>query len=393
MSDTNRVALRVTEESEYGVTPASPTLKAVPYKAAADLGFAPETVVSDLIRSDRQVSDLILVGGSTAGGFESELAYGIHDSLLEGVMYSAWAINGASDIVATDISIDADSINTVAEDFTTLNVAKGDFIRVSGFSAAALNGVYRINGPVTSTEIPVERAAGAATESAGSSVTIEVGDTLINGVTQKSYTLERSFLDQSSVLYEYLRGMVPGTFSLTASSKSIVECAFGFTGSTQEYTESRVGSVTDESAGSFSVINASSNVGRLAEGGTAIAGTNFVTEATIEIENNLRERNAVGHLGATSIGAGEFSVTGSMNTYFDNKTMAEKVVNNTETSFSMAFTDGSGNTIIFDLPRVKFSEGSPEVSGKNEDVMLNLSYQAILDEELGYTMKVTRISA
>ena len=59
----------------------------------------------------------------------------------------------------------------------------------------------------------------------------------------------------------------------------------------------------------------------------------------------------------------------------------------------MAFTDGSGNTIIFDLPRVKFSEGSPEVSGKNEDVMLNLSYQAILDEELGYTMKVTRISA
>ena len=192
MSDTNRVALRVTEESEYGVTPASPTLKAVPYKAASDLGFAPETVVSDLIRSDRQVSDLILVGGSTAGGFESELAYGIHDSLLEGVMYSAWATNAASDIVATDISIDADSINTVAEDFTTLNVAKGDFIRVSGFSAAALNGVYRINGTVTSTEIPVERAAGAATESAGSSVTIEVGDTLINGVTQKCRRCRRA---------------------------------------------------------------------------------------------------------------------------------------------------------------------------------------------------------
>jgi len=393
MSDTNRVSLRYIEEVTYGTTPATPALTAVPYKAASDLGFTPETTVSELIRSDRQISDLVLVGGSTGGGFDSELAYGIHDSLLEGVCQSAWVTNAASDISATDISIDADSIDTVGEDFTTLGVAAGDWVYISGFTSSALDGFYKINGTVTTTELPIERAAGAAVESAGASVTIKVGDTLVNGVTAKSYTLERSYEDQSTVLYEYLRGMMPGTFSLTAASKAIVECSFGFLGSTQEYTETRVSGATSSSAGSFSVYNASSNVGKIAEGGSPISGSNFVTEATIEIDNNLRERNAVGHLGAVSIGSGEFNVTGSLNTYFDNKTLAEKVVANTETSISLAFKASDGATLIFDLPRVKFSEGSPEVSGKNEDVMLNLAYQAILDETLGYTLKITRISA
>jgi hypothetical protein len=134
-------------------------------------------------------------------------------------------------------------------------------------------------------------------------------------------------------------------------------------------------------------------VGQIVEAGNTIAGANFVTEATIEIENNLRERNAVGSLGAVSIGSGEFTVTGVLNTYFDDKSLAEKVVTNTESSFSISFNDNAGNTLVLDLSRVKFSEGSPEVGSKNEDVMLNLSFQAILNPNTGDTLKITRFSA
>ena len=389
MSDTNRVSLKVIEETgSYGVTPATPAFTSVPYTAAADLGFTPETVVSELIRSDRQISDLVLVGGSTAGGFESELAYGTQDSLIEGVMYSTWSSDAAT-VTASDISLTSTTIDSSAEDFTTLGLVEGDFVRVTGGDGA---GVYKVTGAVTTSSIPV---ANGVVVSAGTATTVASGDTIINGTTQRSYTLEQGFTDQTNPLYSYLRGMVPGTFSMTASSQSIVGVSFGFTGSTQEYTESRITGATDVAASPFAVINAASNVGRLAEGGTQIAGANFVTEATIEIENNLRERTAVGHVGATSIGAGEFGLTGTLNTYFDNKDMANKVINNTETSISMAFTDNAGNTLIFDMPRIKFSEGAPEVSGKNEDVVLNLSYQALqsIVGSLDYTLKITRIPA
>jgi hypothetical protein len=471
MSDTNRVSLRFVEEATYGTTPNTPYLKAIPFTAASDLGQTPETVVSDIIRDDRQVSDLILVGSSAAGGFDTELAYEVHDELLEGVMYSTWGSPGtaasgadvvvtadeiqsaanidladgadlgelnAGDIVSLVGFIDADyKVNkeyevasslsaaittatvdnitaTTTADVKTLTVVgksgtitvaaslittptgwgaqlgleEGDWIRVSGTGA----GTYRVTGAVTTTTIPIANgnAEGPATG------VIRTGAQLSNGVTQKSFTLERAYNDQASVLYEYLRGMVAGTFSLSASAKSLITSSFGFTGSTQEYTTSRVSGTVEKTAtssGSFQVLNSSSNVGDLSENGTPISGNNFVTEATIEVDNGLRERNAVGSLGAVSIGAGEFMVTGTLNTYFDNKTLADKVVNNTLTSISLSFTDTAGNWLVFDMPKVKFAEGSPEVGNKNDDVYLNLSYQAILDATAGHTLRITRFSA
>lgn len=392
MSDTNRVSLRMVEEVTYGVTPDPCTMKAVPFTSSSDLGFTPETVVSEIIRDDRQVSDLVLVGGSTAGGFDTELAAEAQDEAIEGVMFSAWVANTSTD-TGSDVALEAAKISSPADIvFNALGLSEGDWVKVSGFSNALFNRVYRVNGAPTATELPVAKDA-SQLESAGASVTVACGDSIINGTTSKSYTLERKYTDQTVPLYEYLRGMIPGTFSLTASSQSIVTSSVGFTGSTQEYTTTRVPNVTDANAttsGTVEVYNSSSNVGDLAIGGEQVSGANFIMEATIEIDNNLRERVAVDHLGAVSIGAGEFGVSGTLNTYFDNKSLAEAVVNNTATSFSISFSDVNGKTMVFDLPRIKYSEGTPDVSGKNEDVMLNLSYQAILDADLGYTVKITR---
>jgi len=466
MSDTNRVSLRMIEESTYGTTPTSPALKAVPFTSASDLGFTPETVVSEIIRDDRQISDLVLVGGTTSGGFDSELAAEAHDEVLEGVMFSAWSSPGTSgadadvaviddgitstvldlsdggdlgellvnDIVSltgfTDgdyavnkeytvvsstsakittasgnttasagagaktltvvgksgtITVASSAITTPAGWGDQLGLEAGDWVKVSGTGA----GTYRVTGAVSSTNIPI---ANGTAGGPGTGV-VRTGAQLINGTTAKSYTIERLYSDQDTPLYEYLRGMVPGTFSMTASSQSIVNSSFSFIGSAQEFTTSRVSGASDRTAtasGVVSVYNSSSNVGSLAVGGAPVSGTNFITEATVEIDNNLRERYAVNNVGAVSIGSGEFNVTGTLNTYFDNKTLADAVVNNTATSFSISFDDANGKTLVFDLPNVKFSEGAPDVAGKNEDVMLNLTYQAILDADLGYTVKVTR---
>lgn len=481
MSDTNRVSLRFVEEATYGTTPTTPYLKAIPFTAASDLGQTPETVVSDIIRDDRQVSDLILVGSSAAGGFDTELAYEVHDELLEGVMYSTWGAPGltatatdiaivtdgitsasavtmntafgtlaAGDIISvagftgadypvnkeytvvsaaagkittasgqtlasagdevtltlvgkaeTDVVVTASAIQTTAGDWTDLGLVIGDWVKLTHAGTPAVDGVYRVNGTVTATDIPINNTAAAPGTASTGAGEVRVGGQLSNGVTQKSYTLERTYADQGSPagttpLFEYLRGMVAGTFSLSASAKSLITSSFGFTGSTQNYDTNRVASAVDRAAtlsGSFQVLNSSSNVGDLSENGTPISGNNFVTEATIEVDNGLRERNAVGSLGAVSIGAGEFMVTGTLNTYFDNKTLAEKVVNNTLTSISLSFTDTAGNWLVFDMPKVKFSEGSPETGGKNDDVYLNLSYQAILDATAGHTLRITRFSA
>lgn len=391
MSDTNRVGLRYVKEVTAGITPNNPTLEVLPFTGSSDLGFTPETTTSSIIRSDRQVSDLVLVNGTVGGGFDTELIAGTAlDSLLDGVMFSAVTLGSQT----ADERISASSV-------TITDSAGGTQLAANGINSPAMQ-----RGDILKVEVGTETAIGAviATPSANSvtiacamtasgSVTATVTKlpSISNGTTQSSYTMERTYRtgEGADEFEEYLRGMVPGTFSISASASSIVEASFGFTGKTQAFQTAI--SATRNDAPAFSVYNAASNVATIAIGGEPM-GDNFVMEASIEVENNLRERNALGTLGAISVGAGEFSVTGSLNTYFNNSDLIAKVIDNSETSLTLGFNSGD-ESIVFFLPRVKFSEGTPDVSGKNEDVMASISFQAILDESTGYTMAIAKTNA
>lgn len=391
MSDANRVSIRYVEESTGGTTPASPTLEEIKLTGTSDMGFTPETVVSEIIRSDRQENDLILINGTVGGQFDTELISAVHDDLIEGVLWadSTWttetvkqaSFNGTVTLdtpTGQTTIVDSDTNGTIGAG----GIAAGDWIEVSD----GTNTNYMRVASVTNGDTLV--VEGINHTVATGTLTVVQGSEITNGSTQKYFTFEKAYLDHSPVTYEYLRGMVPGTMSLTTSSSAIVTGSFGFTGFSHQATTTRVAGASDQAAPAGVTYNASSNVATIAEGGSN--GLNIATEISIEIDNNLRELNAIGTLGAAEIGAGTFSVSGSIQTYFEDATMLDKLINNTETSLSFAFTDGAGTTMIFDLPSIKFSEGVPEVPGKNEDVMLNLGFQAFANSTLGYTMKVTR---
>ena len=475
MSDSNRVAVRFVEESTLGTTPASPAFFDLRYTGAPSLAFAPETVTSEEIRSDRQVTDLILVGGSTEGELNFEKSFGAKDRIYESLFFSAFQarlskVNGEG---ATQITaVDADSYTVTAGavlvlndliraegftnaanngfkvintgttatdllivgagltvetsppvtarihhvgrrgatgdlvaatgpnrvtstvlDFTTLGLQVGDWVKLAGFAITPANNDFVRISAITATAltldvVPTGWAADAGT---GVQVSIYFGERLVNGVTRKSFTIEEEFGDHSPVTYQYLRGMVPDSYSLSAASQQVVTETIGFLGLNATFQDSgRIAGATTLASRTNSVVNASSNVGRIALGGSAVVGSNFVTELVLEIANGLRELRAIGTLSAVNIGAGRFELTGSLNTYFDNKATALAVVQNTKTSIDFRLTDDASHVYLWDLPRVKFSEGAPEVPGINTDVVLNPGFQAFMHETLGYTAKLIR---
>jgi len=99
----------------------------------------------------------------------------------------------------------------------------------------------------------------------------------------------------------------------------------------------------------------------------------------------------VGTVGAVDIGVGQCNVSGSLNTYFGDKDLLTYLLDNTNSGFDIRF-DNSANdiTLLIDIPSLKFSEGNPEVPGGNQDVTLNLGFQAYMDATLGYTILVGR---
>ena len=495
MSDTNRVALGIVEETTVGTTPTSPVFTALRITGTPELGANPVTVISDEIRSDRQVADLILVGKEAGGNVGMELSFDAQGLTFEGVLGSDWTyrptlVNTAADSDIVGIT-DSSALMLASLWGSTLDFGSsvaGSLIAFTGFGDSGNNGVFfmssvsgntsfgytlslsnasavsdaapaagarirtvgfqggtgtlsttattlvsavattgprldfldlgfdlvigewiKIGGPETINQFATAACNGWARISAiaqytltfdvvptgfttdnGSAKDIQffVGDYIRNSTTEKSYSLERQFQDQSSILYEVFTGMHMNTMTVQARSQSIVTASINFMGFDAAMDTVRTAGATDTDAPTNTVLNSSSNVGRIAENGTAISTNNYVLEMSIIINNNLRRQNAVGSDTSIGIGYGEFNVKGSLSTYFDDKTLADKVIDNTSTSLDIRFGDSSDHVILIDLPTVKYSSGSPQVAGKNQDVVLNLEYQAIRNTTLDYTIHV-----
>lgn len=128
-ANASETRLAFVTESAFGVTPATPTFQNLRFTGES-LNLDRENVVSNEIRPDRNVPDLIQVGGGASGGFDFELSYGTFDTLLESVMQNAWN----ADVLK----------NGITPKFLTLEKtfelgATDSFIRYTGMAADTLS--------------------------------------------------------------------------------------------------------------------------------------------------------------------------------------------------------------------------------------------------------------
>lgn len=92
MVDSSQTRLAYIAESTYGTTPSTPTLKIQRF-VSESLNANIENIVSNEIRADRNVTDLIQVGSSGGGSVDFELSYGSFDDWLESLMFGTWSSN------------------------------------------------------------------------------------------------------------------------------------------------------------------------------------------------------------------------------------------------------------------------------------------------------------
>lgn len=151
MTDANRTRVVIAEESVFGQFPSSPPFETIRVTSTS-LSFAPQTTVSEELRSDRQTADLILVGAEASGDMGFELSFSSHDRLLEGALFEDW--NESPSIVhatteITDVGDTAAAAITVpsgGDDFSA-----GSILTLSGFTNAANNGKFYVTTATSTT--------------------------------------------------------------------------------------------------------------------------------------------------------------------------------------------------------------------------------------------------
>jgi len=228
-------------------------------------------------------------------------------------------------------------------------------------------GMFNVSG-----DIPIEFSYGSFDDlleslffnTWSSAGTLEVGDT------QKSFTIQRSFLDIGE--HHAFSGCVVNSFSLSIAPNSIVTGTFSFIGKDMTLTETLTNPIDKSTSSPFD-----SFTGTIKEGGTTIA---IVTGLDITINNNIDPLQVLMNNKPVGLGEGDCDVTGTLTAYFDSSSLLQKFVNETVSSLEVTLTDLNSNSYTIYIPKIKYTGGEVATSGSNSPVTVSLPFMGLYDD-------------
>ena len=391
-ADSSRAQLYMSEEVIWGEDPLlkspRPKMKEVRFTGES-LVHAQESVTSDEIRSDGQITDLVRVGVSATGDINYELSYGTFDRFFEGLMRNDWTaeidvnagVGSPTASVTVTTNTGASTVDVPGAQFNSILI--GSWIQISGSAIPANNGYFLVTNNV----------AGLLTVTPG--VTTEVlamrvrGSHLKNGTTKKSYLIEKRLTDVSPLQFFYFTGMRVGSGSATIAPGEILKGALSFMGKRGFAQSSISAGLTDSAAPATDVANAVDNITNVKLDGVALVAD--LTQITFDVNNNTRPKPAVANLGNIDIGLGRFNVTGNITAYFSDRTLYDKYLAFTAHAWSFVVVVGI-DSYLFNFPSIKFSNGTIVAEGNDGDIVANMDFQARRSPTYGFTMSIDRFS-
>lgn len=385
MSDTNRVQLAYVAESAFGVQKTGSALQILRYTGESlkqDSGFND----SNEIRTDRQTPSVRRTRIETSGGINFELSYGSYDPLLKAALLADADWTSPVTVSGADIAAVAsgNKYTDVSKGFTTLAV--GQWIYVTGFTTPANNGLKKISAKAGDGADITVTGGTLVDEVAGDSVAITQGGYIVPGSTLTTFNIERLYADLTEEL-SLFKGQAINGWSLNVPQEGPITGSFDFVGANEVSVTASGGS--GYTAAPTTDIITSLDLTNLLENQTAMTILSF----SLNYANNLRTRLVCGSNGVVSIGKGKIGVTGSLQAYYESKTLFDKYLNETASALALCLSDPAGNKYVFDLPRVKFTSGQRPSTGPNGDIVADLQWNAYLNSTESITARIARFPA
>jgi len=209
---------------------------------------------------------------------------------------------------------------------------------------------------------------------------------ITDGKYYQPFYIEEGFTDVNK--YFQYAGMAINVFNLEIADQDFIGARYDFVGLDVDTSDAPVGS-TYNPASENPIMTSASSVSDVKIDDVAISACQL-KDLTLTIDNGFTPKTGVSVLGACSTNAHRLNLEGSMTMYFEDHVMFNRLLNSTPFDFKFTITDADGNYYEFHLPRVRVKEDDIPITGIDDDVMDNVSIQALHDETSGYTIKITR---
>ena len=410
--DSNVVGLNFAIEECLGQLPSNPQWQALEPNSFSDFGGELSTTERTPLSMSRQNKKGVVTDLSVKGGFNIDFTQNNLNKLLEGVFFadtrtkSNYQFTGTAGDIKFAVASGIYSLTATTADFTTLGLVQGEWIFVGSdvaterFDTAGTfyARVSRIEAKKLTFDNGTFKADLSADAGASKSIKIFMGQVLKNEATpdlikRKSYAFERTLgqdLTTNQKQAEYITGAVMGEFSLEAKQGEMLKADVKFTATNNEY---RTGTLLSDGkltpALGESGVNTTSDIRAIRLSlnddtkSTSTPLFAYVTETSIEVNNNLSENKALGTFGAIDVSAGNFEVSGKTTVYFTTVQAVNAVRQNADVGlFAIFATKLKG--FIFDIPLVGLSGGTLNVE-KDNPITLELEASGA-ENKFGYTM-------
>jgi hypothetical protein len=325
-------------------------------RVTSDLSLAKETYQSNEIRTDYQISDFRHGVRSVEGTIAGELSPLTYDSFIAAALRKDFVIGATTGALAVfSVTNTGTKFTRSSGSFVTDGFKVGDVISATGFSTANNNTHYVLVTVVAALTMDIVPLDGTVLtdEAAGGTRTIAV-------VGKKTYTPETSHTDDSFT-FEHFYSDVAQSEVFTGCKVNSLAVSLPPTGMATINIGLMGKDITTGTSAYFTTPTAATTSGVLASvNGIAYAiGTRnyLLTGLNINYAGNLSMEAVVGSNTYPDIFEGRVVVTGDATAYFENGTLRDAFLNETEVALMFVFTTNNTKNpefLSFVLPRVKF---------------------------------------
>lgn len=213
-------------------------------------------------------------------------------------------------------------------------------------------------------------------------------DEVTIGTTPQYLTIEDAAADISQ--YRLFTGVTVNSMAISIAPNQMVETTFEVIGrNAAQNQSSNAGTITAASSNApFDSYN-----GAIYEGGVGSGDLiESVSSINFTLTNAFASTFVVGSDIAPQLEFGRSVIEGEMMVYYENETIIDKFLDETESSIQVSVDDPTGtNAYTFFFPRVKYNGGAVPVADP-QSRMVTLPFIALYDSSEGTQFKITRTS-
>jgi len=336
----------------------------------------PQTTESQQIRTDRQGSGQIVTGLQVEGGHNFELAKeGAIEDFLESAMFNAWTTHSLQSL-NLELNLTTKKLIRTSGSFIDEGVKVGQFITLGSFAVPGNNVVIMAN-LVTALEVTFAHPTGMVT-AVSEAATYQICDELSIGITKKSLTVEKTFLDLATKALIY-RGCLVSQMELNVEYGSLVSGSFQTMGNGYEAAEAasefvsfehyfKVPATTNSLNGSVDMPFLATNVT-----GTWDQDAFCLQNLGLTLNNNLTVQNCIGRIAPENYSPGTAGIQATLSSYLKDANWGLLAKKLSQEAFSIGFmVQNVDGYYGFYIPALQVSFDDPQSGGANQEISMDM---------------------